>query len=362
MSRPPSSPAPDEALPSVVSGRFALRRLIGEGGMAAVYEAADIVTGRVGALKLLKPLFREVPEAVQRLAREASVGLGLCDDNIVRTLDAGRLDTGEPYLFMELLEGAPLDAMLRQRGRLPVREALEIAAQAAAGLCAAHAAQVLHRDVKPANLFLVDGPSVRVKLLDFGVSKVADPKGALALTKEGRALGTFAYMPPEQMMGAKRVDARADLYALGVVLYQSLVGSPPFVAKSLPALSLLKSQNQYAPVSRSRPDAPPELDGVIERCLRADPEQRYESAEVLRGELVRLCRRSVPHRTVSVGTPSEAPGPPSPLAAPLDSQPEGEPRASRDMAAPDAERDVTASETRAVLIETIVPKTRGRPS
>ena len=115
-------------------------------------------------------------------------------------------------------------------------KSIEIVAQATQGLAVAHAADILHRDIKPANLFLVAGPKTHVKLLDFGVSKFMGP-GQNSMTKEGLALGTFSYMPPEQMMGAKRVDARADIYSLGVVLYQCLVGTPPFVAKSIPALS-----------------------------------------------------------------------------------------------------------------------------
>src|SRR6185436_12760403 len=146
-----------------------------------------------------------------------------------------------------------------RRGRLPLAESLEIVAQAAHGLAAAHAADILHRDIKPANLFLVAGPKTFVGA------------GLSSMTREGLALGTFSYMPPEQMMGAKRVDVRADIYSLGVVLYQCLVGTPPFVAKSIPALSNMMAQNEYVRVSRIRPDAPAELDSILERTLRADP-------------------------------------------------------------------------------------------
>ena len=293
------------ALSEVVAGRFRMRRLVAFGGMANIYEVEDLQTGRVGALKLLKARFRTVPDAVERLSREADAASQIKDPHIVETLDAGRLSTGEPFLFMELLNGEPLDRVISRRGRLPISESIEIASQAAHGLATAHAAGILHRDIKPANLFLVSGAKTLVKLLDFGVSKFVGA-GNHALTREGLALGTFSYMPPEQMMGAKRVDVRADIYSLGVVLYQCLVGTPPFVAKSIPALSNMMAQNEYVRVSRVRPDAPAELDALLERSLRADPSERYSGVREFREDLLRFSRRSLPQRTLSVGEAAPA--------------------------------------------------------
>jgi eukaryotic-like serine/threonine-protein kinase len=332
------------ALSEVVSGRFRMRRLVAFGGMANIYEVEDLETGRVGALKLLKARFRNVPDAVERLSREAAVAAQVSDPHIVETLDAGRLSTGEPFLFMELLSGEPLDRVI-SRGRLPISEAIEIVAQAAHGLIAAHAADVLHRDIKPANLFLLSGPKTFVKLLDFGVSKFVGT-GQLSMTKEGLALGTFSYMPPEQMMGAKRVDVRADIYSLGVVLYQCLVGTPPFVAKSIPALSNMMAQNEYVRVTRVRPDAPAELDAILERSLRADPRERYAGVREFREDLVRLSRRSLPQRTLSVG--AELPVRTEARRAPLESG-AALPRAVR-----------SAPLGKASAVETIVPRTRRR--
>jgi len=305
------------ALSEVVAGRFRMRRLVAFGGMANIYEVEDLQTSRVGALKLLKARFRNVPDAVERLSREADAASQISDPHIVETLEAGRLPTGEPFLFMELLNGEPLDRVIARRGRLPIGESIEIAAQAAHGLATAHAAGILHRDIKPANLFLVSGgevsrgqpePRTLVKLLDFGVSKFVGGANH-SLTREGLALGTFSYMPPEQMMGAKRVDVRADIYSLGVVLYQCLVGTPPFVAKSIPALSNMMAQNEYVRVTQLRPDAPPELDAILERSLRADPSERYAGVREFREDLLRLSRRSLPQRTLSVGEalPARAP-------------------------------------------------------
>ncbi len=346
-------------LSEVVSGRFRMRRLVAFGGMANIYEVEDLQTGRAGALKLLKARFRNVPDAVERLSREAACATQISDPHIVETFDAGRLSSGEPFLFMELLNGEPLDRVISRRGRLPINESVEIVAQAAQGLAVAHAADILHRDIKPANLFLVAGPKTHVKLLDFGVSKLLGA-GQHSMTKEGLALGTFSYMPPEQMMGAKRVDARADIYALGVVLYQCLVGNPPFVAKSIPALSNMMAQNDYVRVSKLRPDAPAELDAIVDRSLRADPRERYAGVREFRDDLLRLHRRcsSFMHRTVSIGdTPSSAPPPASTAPrATLD------PRlnSSRPPLQPERPRPMTRATpgNKASVVETIVPRTR----
>jgi serine/threonine-protein kinase len=191
-----------------------------------------------------------------------------------------------------------------------------------------------------------------VKLLDFGVSKFVGA-GLHSMTREGLALGTFSYMPPEQMMGAKRVDVRADIYSLGVVLYQCLVGTPPFVAKSIPALSNLMAQNEYIRVSRVRPDVPAELDAILERSLRADPSERYAGVREFREDLVRLSRRSLPSRTLSVGEmlpPStRSPAPRSPAQS-------DRPRPSAPMTGSPLHRSSPVS--KASIIETVVPRTR----
>jgi serine/threonine protein kinase len=326
----------------VVAGRFRIRRRVASGGMANVYEAEDLNTGQVGALKLLRAHCRNQPDAIERLSREASVATRVSDPHIVQALDAGKLAGGEPYVFMELLRGESLDQLITRRGRLPIVEALDIAAQAARGLCAAHAAAVLHRDIKPANLFLADGPRRLVKLLDFGVSKLPDQ---MALTREGFTLGTFCYMPPEQMLSAKRVDGRADLYSLGVVLYRSIAGRLPFVAKSLHGLMSAMEKNDYVPVSRLRADVPPELDTLLGRTLRAEPKERYASAAELLDELTRLGRRSLAHRTLTVGAT-----PPPAVSVPA-RQPE---RAAPKSRAPALSRPGFP------LVETVVPKTRPR--
>ena len=346
---PDPTPPADERVGRVLSSRFRVLRLVASGGMASVYEAEDLAGGGTGALKLLRAHCRRQPDAVERLSREAAAATRISDPHIVRTLDAGKLSDGEPFVFMELLNGQSLERLLSQRGRLPIAEAVDIAAQAARGLRAAHTAGVLHRDIKPPNLFITAGESGRgrrVKLLDFGVSKLSD---LVSLTREGFALGTFSYMPPEQMMSAKRVDARADLYALGVVLYQCVTGRLPFMARSLHALMRAMEVEEYTRVSRLRPDAPPELDALIERSLRADPRARYAEAAELEADLERLCRRATPLPMLVVG-PAE-PTPRAPTPAPH-TTPAPHPVPMRPVA-PVAGTAHTGS----LLVETIVPKT-----
>jgi serine/threonine protein kinase len=338
-----------DPLAELLSSRFTLRRLLATGGMANVYEAHDLVTDRVGALKLLRPDSRKFPDAVERLSREASAATRIVSPHIVQALDAGKLASGEPFVFMELLCGEPLDRLLERRKRLRILEAIEIAAQAASGLCAAHAMNVLHRDIKPANLFL-SGPSRGalkhvVKLLDFGVSKLPD-RDLLSLTREGFALGTFAYMPPEQMLGAKRVDARADIYSLAVVLYQCIGGRLPFAAKNLRALMASMEKNDYTKVSQLRPDVPRELDAILERGLRADPNERYATAGDLRDDLQALSGKALPQPTLSIGDriaaqPAEA------VPVPVMQIDEAQPMTHA----------AAVAQGSAWLVETVIPKT-----
>jgi eukaryotic-like serine/threonine-protein kinase len=275
----------------ISSTKFQIRRLLGAGGMGAVFEAEHLFTKRVGALKLLHEHFSQVPEIVERFTREASAAGRIANPHIVETYDAGRLESGHPYMFMELLSGKALDEVLAERESLPFEQAIGIAAQAAAGLAAAHKSGIIHRDIKPANLFLVDGPGLLVKLLDFGISKFALPDEVSRVTQEGAALGTPYYMPPEQVMGRVDIDERVDIYALGVVLYEMVVGRPPYIADTLPALSVRIYEGRYAPVSTLRPDTPPGFEAVVAACLAVDRERRYASMHDLLADLQRLMGR-----------------------------------------------------------------------
>ncbi len=280
---------PDLAAGQLLSGKFRVERVLGRGGMGAVYVAEHIYTKRRGALKLLHKTYAAVPEVVERFIREASAAGVIGNPHVVETIDAGLLDTGEPYMFMELLDGMSLDELLEKRSRLRFDEAADLIAQAAEGLAAAHASGVVHRDIKPGNLFLVGGEQPFVKLLDFGISKFAPAyREDQSLTVEGRLLGTPLYMSPEQVNGQRDLDARADIYALGVVLYEMLAGQPPFTGETLMELSVRIHDGKYVPVSQIRADAPDGFDEMLGKAMAVDRQTRYATAEEFRSSLVQL--------------------------------------------------------------------------
>ena len=285
----PSSLSPG----TILGGKFRVIRTLGVGGMGSVYEVQHELTRHRRALKLLHADVRQKhPHVVQRFLREASVAGTLGDPHIVETFDAGELPTGEPYLVMELLQGEPLSDRIA-RGRLPIGEAASIGAQLCEAISVAHARGIIHRDLKPENVFLC-APNVKpsvarhdeaafVKVLDFGISKFDSSftTDGAAQTQEGIALGTPFYMPPEQVRGSKDIDARSDVYAIGVILYEGLTGQRPFDADSMPHLMVLIHEGRYTPLRALRPDAPEELAALIDRAMAKDPDARIQSAKEL---------------------------------------------------------------------------------
>ena len=263
----------------LVAGKLRVIRLLGTGGMGAVYEVEHELTRHRRALKLLQPAVARNTDAVARFLREASAAGRIGSEHIVETFDAGVLDSGEPYLVMELLDGQSLAEILEQRGRLPEQTARHWLAEACDGAQAAHDAGIVHRDIKPDNLFIER--SGRVKLMDFGISKF-DPAltGELQLTRDDLTLGTPYYMAPEQTLQANRVDERTDVYALGVVLYEALTGAKPFTAHSFPQLVLKIHEGSYAPASSVAPSSTL-LDRIIARAMARDPDARFSSAREL---------------------------------------------------------------------------------
>lgn len=260
--------------------KYTLLGLIGSGGMGSVYRARHEYTGEVGALKLLHEKHAAEERSLARFLREAKTVSLVKSPNIVRVKDAGRLQQTRPFIFMELLEGLSLKALLRHNETLPLPLVVELLGQAAKGLGAAHEVGIVHRDVKPDNLFLVTrgGALPVVKLLDFGICKLDAALSEQALvTREGTPLGTPGYMAPEQFYDSSKVDRRGDVYALAVVFYQCLTGRLPFVAATVREQCEAAHAGRFPSPKSLRPDLPELVDQVIEKALSPRAEQRYTS-------------------------------------------------------------------------------------
>jgi serine/threonine-protein kinase len=308
---------------TLLAGKFRVVSLLGEGGMGAVYEIEHELTKHRRALKLLHKSMAAMPSVVERFLREASAAGRVGNPHIIETFDAGVLDTGEPYLVMEILRGQPLASRIAQ-GPMPFAEVVDLMGQAAAGVQAAHAAGIIHRDLKPDNLFITDGGDGRpfVKLLDFGISKFDPTKtGGLQLTQEGAALGTPYYMPPEQIRGEGSLDARADVYALGVILYECLAGVRPYEAETLAHLAILIHTGQPTPIAQLRGDLPPGFAALVHTAMATDRGQRMQTAAELRAALERYGQVGFLGQTRNVAPPSMVPArsiAPSPPTSPSD--------------------------------------------
>jgi serine/threonine protein kinase len=257
---------------TLMAGRFLIEGLARVGGMGAVYRAMDLVTGATVALKVLVD---GEPTAAQRFAREAELLAELESPEIVRYVAHGTTHTGDAYLAMEWLEGEDLADRL-DRGTLSISEALEVTRAVARGLAVAHARGVVHRDVKPSNVFLVDGDPSRAKVLDFGVSVAT--RSARRLTAFGLTIGTLGYMAPEQAYAGNTIDARADVFALGCVLFECLTGRGAFDGASDVEIIARSIAEEAPSVADLRPGVPAELVALVARMLTKDPEDRFEDA------------------------------------------------------------------------------------
>ena len=275
--------------PGTMLGRYRIDGRLGEGAMADVYRAHDPDIDRTVAIKVLKPEFTRDPQVVSRFLREARAAGALSHANIVTVFDVGETRDGA-YIAMELVEGKPLDAVLRTDGRMPYERVLAIGEQLASALAYAHRAGIVHRDVKPSNILLsADGRIAR--LLDFGVAHVGEiePSEAghtLAQTQIGQLIGTPRYMSPEQALGLP-VDHRSDLFSLGVVLYEMITGKVAFPGNALATLAIQIAQEKVEPIDFSARDCPPGLRFIIDKLLAKKPEQRFASGDALASALGR---------------------------------------------------------------------------
>lgn len=265
-------------------GRYKIVSRLGDGGMGVVYHANDTTTGAEVALKILANK-NAAPEVLDRFLLEARVGLAIVDENVRRLFDVG-IDPvlGTPYMVMELLRGVDLETRLRTSGgQLPHPEACDQVMAACAGLAAVHAKGVVHRDVKLSNLFLADtgAPQPVLKLLDFGVSKAPGFGASLRLTKTGDVIGTPFYMAPEQMRSARGVDRRADVWSLGIVLYELLTGEAPFEVHSVSDVFISVLQQDHVPLHERRSDLPPALSPIIDMALAKDRDRRFRDVPAI---------------------------------------------------------------------------------
>jgi hypothetical protein len=278
----------DPLIGKVLGECYEIVRVIGYGGMATVYEARHTrLSNKRFAVKLLLPEFAVKPELVIRFAREAETASRIEHPNIVDVYDVHRTKEGTPYIVCEYLEGKELGDLLADEDKLAPAKAVEIACQICDGLAAAHAAGVVHRDVKPENVFLVGEPDKPVaKLLDFGISKIAEAEGDGKLTRTGLVMGTPSYMPPEQARGSK-VDHRADVYGVGAILYRALTGRLPFSGDD-PTAVLAAVLTKEPPRPRTvEPSVPEGLELIIERAMAKERDRRYPTMEALREDLQR---------------------------------------------------------------------------
>ena len=290
----PSSSARDPSAPragQVVAGRYRLNAPVGAGGLASVWEAEHVTLHSLYAVKFLHQTGPADGEPAQRFLREARIAASIKHRNVLEIVDFGFMDgepgaseRGVPYMVMELLRGRTLGALLEAEPKLDVRRAVDLAAGVLRGLAAVHAAGLLHRDVKPHNVFLVeDEDGAFPKLVDFGLSRRT---GRSDLTLEGTMLGTPLYMAPEQVAARSDLDARVDIYAMGVVLYEMLAGRPPFKAPTIAEVLDLVTSATPTPLRELVPGIPSAIVAVVEMAMQKAREQRFPDAKAMRAALL----------------------------------------------------------------------------
>ncbi len=266
---------------TVVANRYRIGRPLGRGGMGEVFAAENIRTGRPVAVKLLRSDSKAKSSAVARFRREARAAGSINSDHVTQVLDVEEDTEHGIVLVFELLEGESLIDRLKRTGPVGFDELHPIVDQVWMGLADAHRAGIIHRDLKPSNVFLERRPdgTIRVKILDFGISKLPKEMGGETLTEMGQSLGTFSFMPPEQIGKAKTVDHRADIYACATMIYQALTGQLPYTARNILVMVEMKTKTE----ARKLADAmgmtvDPRLEAFLAKGLARDPTQRFQSA------------------------------------------------------------------------------------
>jgi serine/threonine-protein kinase len=285
--------AEDEATQSplevgqVLVGKYRVERQIGRGGMGVVLAATHLQLEHQVAIKVLRRDLLEDDKALTRLLSEARAAAKIRSEHVARVLDVGTLENGSPFIVMEYLEGEDLADLLDRQGALEVPQAVQFLLQSCEALAEVHAAEMVHRDLKPGNLFIARLPdgSPSLKIVDFGISKHIGPSAqATAATTSAQVLGSPYYMPPEQMR-AEPVDERSDIWSLGAILFEMLTARPPFLGETLPEVYAAVLAQPAPRVVSLRPDVPPGLDEIVQRCLDKDPARRFSDVADLAGAL-----------------------------------------------------------------------------
>lgn len=280
----------------ILAGKYRIDKILGVGGMGVVVAAHHIQLDDRVAIKFLLPAALANPDAVSRFAREARAAVKIRGEHVARVTDVGTLENGSPYMVMEYLEGSDLAGWLERTGPLPIEQAVEFVLQACEAIAEAHVLGIVHRDLKPANLFVVRRPdgSFSVKVLDFGISKSILPGSSKSdMTQTKAIMGSPLYMSPEQMQSSKDVDARTDIWALGVILYELLTADSPFLADTMPELVVKIMTAPPQPLRNRRPDAPLGIEVVILKCVEKDRGKRYATV----GELAVALMEFAPRRS-----------------------------------------------------------------
>ncbi|MEY4551300.1 MAG: hypothetical protein RL685_7495 [Pseudomonadota bacterium] len=270
---------------TVIAGKFRVERVLGQGNMGVVVLATHLQLDQQVALKFLLPSSLAQAEVEARFAQEARAAAKIKSEHVVRVLDVSTLDSGEPYIVMEYLEGTDLAKQMARRGPMSMSQAVASVLQACEALAEAHAAGIVHRDLKLSNLFVASYPDGQpcIKVLDFGISKYSIPGSDpdLSMTGTAAVMGSPLYMSPEQMRSTRNVDGRSDIWALGIILYELVSGRVPFDAQTMPLLCSMVLQDEPPPLGSRVRDLPRGFEAVVLRCLAKDRNKRYQSVNEL---------------------------------------------------------------------------------
>ena len=275
---------------TLLAERFEILQLLGQGGMGAVYKARDTELERLVALKLIRPELASHPEILRRFKQELILAREVTHRNVIRIFDLGQAQ-GIKFITMEYVEGRDLKGLIHEKGKFTAEEAVPIVLQIAAALEAAHTAGVVHRDLKPQNV--MSDKDGRVYVMDFGIARSLEHQG---MTQTGALMGTPEYMSPEQAKGEK-VDARSDLFALGIIFYEMLTGISPFKAETAMAMMFKRTQERATPLSQLNLGVPPVISDIVSKCLETKAEERYQSAREVITDL-EAWKGGVPHSTI----------------------------------------------------------------